>query len=154
MSRFSKHCYGNSPRQADQFEKMQDFARAYGALCWNLSKVFFHLQSTTFALSLKHGNVGAEPQVIPRKDLPRIYTMCLPVDGQTTNGTVLWYCAVPRGGCCFSSSNTTSMCLAAMHAGGLGLDDLVEARDAVIEEALAAPERRLDNSLTWLCVAA
>jgi len=26
-------------RQADQFEKMHDFARAYGALCWNLSKV-------------------------------------------------------------------------------------------------------------------
>lgn len=42
--------------KADQFEKIHDFARAYGSLCWNLSKV------------------------IPRKDLPRIYTMCLPVD--------------------------------------------------------------------------
>ena len=43
--------------KADQFERIHDFARAYGSLCWNLSKV------------------------IPRKDLPRIYTMCLPVAG-------------------------------------------------------------------------
>lgn len=42
--------------KADQFEKIHDFARAYGSLCWNLSKV------------------------IPRKDLPRIFTMCLPVE--------------------------------------------------------------------------
>lgn len=31
--------------QADQFKKIHDFARAYGSLCWNLSKVrnpFFH----------------------------------------------------------------------------------------------------------------
>ena len=40
--------------KADQFRKIHDFARAYGSLCWNLSKV------------------------IQRKDLPRIYTMCLP----------------------------------------------------------------------------
>jgi len=40
--------------KADQFHKIHDFARAYGSLCWNLSKV------------------------IPRKDLPRIHTMCLP----------------------------------------------------------------------------
>ncbi len=25
--------------QADQFKKIHDFARAYGSLCWNLSKV-------------------------------------------------------------------------------------------------------------------
>jgi GTPase SAR1 family protein len=42
--------------KADQFYKIHDFARAYGSLCWNLSKV------------------------ISRKDLPRIYTMCLPSD--------------------------------------------------------------------------
>lgn len=42
--------------KADQFEKIHDFARAYGSLCWNLSKV------------------------IPRKDLPRIHTMCVPVN--------------------------------------------------------------------------
>merc|ERR1712159_885188 len=40
--------------KADQFYRVNDFARAYGSLCWNLSKV------------------------IPRKDLPRVYTMCLP----------------------------------------------------------------------------
>lgn len=40
--------------KADQFNRIHDFARAYGSLCWNLSKV------------------------IPRKDLPRIHTMCLP----------------------------------------------------------------------------
>eukprot|EP00339_Tiarina_fusa_P016423 CAMPEP_0117065470 /NCGR_PEP_ID=MMETSP0472-20121206/45774_1 /TAXON_ID=693140 ORGANISM="Tiarina fusus, Strain LIS" /NCGR_SAMPLE_ID=MMETSP0472 /ASSEMBLY_ACC=CAM_ASM_000603 /LENGTH=69 /DNA_ID=CAMNT_0004786119 /DNA_START=10 /DNA_END=216 /DNA_ORIENTATION=+ len=40
--------------KADQFHKIHDFARAYGSLCWNLSKV------------------------IPRKDLPPIFTMSLP----------------------------------------------------------------------------
>ena len=45
--------------KADQFRKIHDFARAYGSLCWNLSKV------------------------IQRKDLPRIYTMCLPTSLQT-----------------------------------------------------------------------
>ena len=40
--------------KADQFHIIHDFARAYGALCWNLSKV------------------------IQRKDLPRIHTLCLP----------------------------------------------------------------------------
>ena len=39
----------------DQFRGLQDFARAYGALCWNLGKV------------------------IPRKDLPHIYTTFIPV---------------------------------------------------------------------------
>jgi len=41
--------------KANQFKKMHDFAHAYGLLCWKLSKV------------------------IPWKDLPRIFTMCLPV---------------------------------------------------------------------------
>lgn len=40
--------------KVDQFEKIHDFARAYGSLCWNLSKV------------------------IHRKDLPRIYTIFTP----------------------------------------------------------------------------
>ena len=38
--------------KVDQFDKVQDFARAYGALCWNLSKV------------------------IHRKDLPRYVVLC------------------------------------------------------------------------------
>ncbi len=45
--------------KADQFKKIHDFARAYGALCWNLSKV------------------------IQRKDLPMIHTMCLPQNYQS-----------------------------------------------------------------------
>lgn len=48
------HKYRIILNKADQFKKMHDFARAYGSLCWNLSKV------------------------IPRKDLPPIHTMCLP----------------------------------------------------------------------------
>ncbi|RYG43875.1 hypothetical protein EON67_12390 [archaeon] len=48
--------------KADQFSTVHDFARAYGALCWNLSKV------------------------IPRKDLPRIYTMRVPVAKDDTTG--------------------------------------------------------------------
>jgi hypothetical protein len=45
--------------KADQFRKIHDFARAYGSLCWNLSKV------------------------IQRKDLPMIHTMCLPQNYQS-----------------------------------------------------------------------
>jgi len=41
----------------DRFESLADFARAYGALCWNLGKV------------------------IPRKDLPHIFTTFIPVEG-------------------------------------------------------------------------
>jgi len=42
--------------KVDDFQTVHDFARAYGALCWNLSKV------------------------IGRKDLPFIYTMYVPQD--------------------------------------------------------------------------
>ena len=42
----------------DRFRSLQDFARAYGALCWNLGKV------------------------IPRKDLPHVYTTFIPVEGE------------------------------------------------------------------------
>lgn len=44
---------------------MHDFARAYGSLTWNLSKV------------------------IPRKDLPRIYTTCIPTANTTTSSSIL-----------------------------------------------------------------
>ena len=83
--------------KADQFEKIHDFARAYGSLCWNLSKV------------------------IPRKDLPRIYTMCLPT---AENAGV----AIPQN----------------------GLQDLHTARDEVVKEVRRAPDRRMDNLLTNL----
>jgi hypothetical protein len=84
--------------KADQFKKIHDFARAYGSLCWNLSKV------------------------ISRKDLPRIYTMCLPV-----------------------SENATGE-----QQPPAGLQDLYTARDEVVAEVRKAPERRMDNVLTHL----
>lgn len=88
--------------KADQFKKIHDFARAYGSLCWNLSKV------------------------IQRKDLPRIYTMCLPKSYQVTadhldEGTL------PKG-----------------------LADLEETREEVVLEVFNAPKRRVDNEITRL----
>ncbi|KPA85644.1 putative mitochondrial hypothetical protein [Leptomonas pyrrhocoris] len=47
--------------KADLFEKVTDFARAYGTLCWNLSKV------------------------MKMKDIPRVYTTCTPL-GKTMSG--------------------------------------------------------------------
>lgn len=44
--------------KVDQFQSLHDFARAYGALCWNLGKV------------------------IPRKDLPMIYNTFVPLEGK------------------------------------------------------------------------
>ncbi|KAK7197131.1 50S ribosome-binding GTPase/Dynamin family [Novymonas esmeraldas] len=46
--------------KADVFEKVTDFARAYGTLCWNLSKV------------------------MKMKDIPRVYTTCTPLGKRTT----------------------------------------------------------------------
>jgi hypothetical protein len=82
--------------KADQFKKIHDFARAYGSLCWNLSKV------------------------IPRKDLPRIYTMCLPVADADQS-------ALPPS-----------------------LQDLHTAREDVVAEVRKAPARRMDNVITHL----
>lgn len=49
----------------DQFQNLHDFARAYGALCWNLGKV------------------------IPRKDLPMIYNTYVPIKGNTRSALQL-----------------------------------------------------------------
>ncbi len=46
----------------DRFQNLHDFARAYGALCWNLGKV------------------------IPRKDLPMIYNTFVPGEGRPGSG--------------------------------------------------------------------
>ncbi|CAI5741828.1 unnamed protein product [Hyaloperonospora brassicae] len=51
--------------KVDDFQTVHDFARAYGALCWNLSKV------------------------IGRKDLPFIYTMYVPQDKRDAVGRSL-----------------------------------------------------------------
>lgn len=91
--------------KADQFRKIHDFARAYGSLCWNLSKV------------------------IQRKDLPRIYTMCLPKSYQVPSGDI-------------SEEGENSL--------GKGLADLEETREEVVQEVLNAPKRRVDNEITRL----
>ena len=87
--------------------QIHDFARAYGSLCWNLSKV------------------------IPRKDLPRIFTMCLPV--KKTSGA--------EGGeeDAYDTSSIAS-----------GLSDLHQTRDDVVTEVMKAPKRRVDNVVTHL----
>ncbi|GMI40916.1 hypothetical protein TrCOL_g5614 [Triparma columacea] len=89
--------------KADKFRKIHDFARAYGSLCWNLSKV------------------------IGRKDLPRIYTMCVP----TTLGGV-------------GEGEVGSGML------GQGLEDLAETRIELVSEVMKAPMRRVDNAITRL----
>jgi hypothetical protein len=50
--------------KVDRFRNIRDFARAYGALCWNLSKA------------------------IPSKDLPHIYNVYLPVDDTSSEGSL------------------------------------------------------------------
>jgi len=103
--------------KADQFRQIHDFARAYGSLCWNLSKV------------------------IQRKDLPRIYTMCLPPSFH------------PRGG---SGSGSESGESAGGSPGSLslgsssGLVDLEATREEVVSEVLNAPKRRVDNEISRL----
>ncbi len=92
--------------KADQFKKIHDFARAYGSLCWNLSKV------------------------IPRKDLPRIFTMCLPV-ASSADGE--------------AKSATTTEALDQR-----ALADLHQTRDDVLAEVMKAPKRRIDNVITNL----
>ncbi|KAL7509616.1 hypothetical protein ACHAXN_008287, partial [Cyclotella atomus] len=85
--------------------QIHDFARAYGSLCWNLSKV------------------------IPRKDLPRIFTMCLPVKKDD------------------ASQNESAPELALDQR---ALADLHQTRDDVVAEVMKAPKRRIDNVITNL----
>lgn len=119
--------------KADQFRKIHDFARAYGSLCWNLSKV------------------------IQRKDLPRVYTMCLPKgyrDG-TVENTLLTGGSNSGGttnpDATVSAENTT-------RNNGYNADsplqgalvDLEETLSEVVREVFNAPKRRVDNEITRL----
>eukprot|EP00303_Exanthemachrysis_gayraliae_P012057 CAMPEP_0206019596 /NCGR_PEP_ID=MMETSP1464-20131121/29392_1 /ASSEMBLY_ACC=CAM_ASM_001124 /TAXON_ID=119497 /ORGANISM="Exanthemachrysis gayraliae, Strain RCC1523" /LENGTH=545 /DNA_ID=CAMNT_0053393499 /DNA_START=1 /DNA_END=1638 /DNA_ORIENTATION=+ len=94
--------------KVDRFEQIHDFARAYGSLCWNLAKV------------------------IPRKDLPRIYTMYLP--------------GVGPGGARKGAAPQSAL--------AAPLQSLDGVRDEVVAEVLRAPERRVDNMITRLYEAA
>jgi hypothetical protein len=92
--------------KVDQFVHIHDFARAYGSLCWNLSKV------------------------VPRKDLPRIYTMFLPPEARSGSGRL------PE----VESPAESSLA----HA----LAELSSTRDEVLHAVRTAPERRIDNLIT------
>jgi hypothetical protein len=149
--------------KADQFRKIHDFARAYGSLCWNLSKV------------------------IARKDLPRIHTMCLPTHAlpskspsplpihddageivkspspiqSVVSTTVADDLAViqtehlssndgdhVRGGQTVKILTRAGSTRASFFE--QGFLDLEEARTEVIREAFNAPKRRVDNEISRL----
>lgn len=114
--------------KADQFEKVHDFARAYGSLCWNLSKV------------------------IPRKDLPLIYTMCVPIDsrGEARMGD-------------HEEEDESDVAARGAGAGGEEMDeskglrglrnamqDLAANRQEIMSSVKRAPMRRVDNLITRL----
>ena len=83
--------------KSDQFERIHDFARVYGSLCWNLSKV------------------------IHRKDLPPVYSICLPPRYRTDTNSV-----------------------------GVFSNHLESSRDFIIHEIASAPSRRIDNEIFHL----
>eukprot|EP00548_Thalassiothrix_antarctica_P008185 CAMPEP_0194153766 /NCGR_PEP_ID=MMETSP0152-20130528/57696_1 /TAXON_ID=1049557 /ORGANISM="Thalassiothrix antarctica, Strain L6-D1" /LENGTH=218 /DNA_ID=CAMNT_0038859293 /DNA_START=444 /DNA_END=1097 /DNA_ORIENTATION=- len=97
--------------KADQFKKIHDFARAYGSLCWNLSKV------------------------IPRKDLPRIYTMCLPVAAKNDDNSI-------------TAAMSDVSTVETLDHGALA--DLHQTQDDVLAEVMKAPKRRIDCVITNL----
>jgi hypothetical protein len=108
--------------KADQFRKIHDFARAYGSLCWNLSKV------------------------IQRKDLPRVYTMCLPKgyrDGTMENPMLS---SSPSEVVSTSGANANASASPLQGA----LVDLEETLSEVVHEVFNAPKRRVDNEITRL----
>jgi hypothetical protein len=118
--------------KVDQFEHIHDFARAYGSLCWNLAKV------------------------IPRKDLPRIYTMYLPSSflnaskgaaaaAAATAVEIPPTAAVPTAAALTSAAPTAVEPTSKL---ALALEELEETRAEVLHEVLRAPERRLDNTIT------
>ena len=84
--------------KADMFQRSADFARSYGALCWNLAKV------------------------IPRKDLPRIYTTYTP-----------------------GTAHESTMSISKEAKG-----ELDTVRNELINEIRLAPFRRMDNHITTL----
>jgi len=113
--------------KADQFKKIHDFARAYGSLCWNLSKV------------------------IPRKDLPRIFTMCLPVDNNSSSASSTSTSSSSissQDGQKQQSSQSPSPSVESISDSSLY--DLHQSRDDVVQEVLKAPKRRMDNVITHL----
>ena len=95
--------------KVDMFERSADFARSYGALCWNLSKV------------------------IPRKDLPRIYTTYTPLDTPYTS---------PSEGAQSRAAQRS------FQGGGPSKADLDVVRNEIMNEIKNAPFRRVDNMIS------
>lgn len=129
--------------KADQFTRVHDFARAYGSLCWNLSKV------------------------IPRKDLPMIYTMCVPTgnhgaDADRIRADLAFSAATATAAAnpSPSSSTTPSASTAPAKASSAtgsattslrdALDDLDANRREIVASVRRAPSRRVDNLITRL----
>jgi hypothetical protein len=108
--------------KVDQFKKIHDFARAYGSLCWNLSKV------------------------IPRKDLPRIYTMYTPVGTDKGNAGREPGQQSPQQ----QRQQSPPLQGEADLSWQSSLSDLEAQRQDVIDEILRAPDRRIDNMTTHL----
>eukprot|EP01006_Ploeotia_vitrea_P009412 TRINITY_DN22045_c0_g1_i1.p1 TRINITY_DN22045_c0_g1~~TRINITY_DN22045_c0_g1_i1.p1 ORF type:complete len:523 (-),score=49.76 TRINITY_DN22045_c0_g1_i1:852-2420(-) len=115
--------------KVDQFQKVHDFARAYGSLCWNLSKV------------------------IHRKDLPRIFTMFTPTSASArgqeyssltkrTETTLS-----PADARVTAGDTSTHDPYATSH---IPLSDFNHTRDEVIGEITKAPHKRVDNIVTQL----
>ena len=118
--------------KADQFMKIHDFARAYGSLCWNLSKV------------------------IQRKDLPQIYTMCLPLG--TTESSSLVSNIPPYSSSSsvskFDGNNVLEGGVPGQHVESTFLrqvyTDLEESRLDVTKEVFNAPKRRVYHEISRL----
>jgi len=130
--------------KADQFHRIHDFARAYGSLCWNLSKV------------------------IPRKDLPRIHTMCLPshaiaqpvsstaqtlLRAESSNNVDQEAMKTTTESPTDSSNNLAAVGNTPSNGRSFfdqGILDLEEGRAEVVREAFNAPKRRVDNEISRL----
>jgi hypothetical protein len=108
--------------KADQFKRIHDFARAYGSLCWNLSKVNTRFSAPVMIIVVTTVVVlivaiAIANQVIPRKDLPRIYTMCLPPS--------------------YQAASSGDQSADEQHTLGQGLADLERTREEVVKEVSA-----------------
>lgn len=131
--------------KVDDFRSVHDFARAYGALCWNLSKV------------------------IPRKDLPFIYTMYVPqdqrhdaaraaakkvttvrttrVNGEVTSREVV---SEQDDASATISSTTTTSDHSAFDVQKMLEHEFDGTRSEVMREVERAPDRATDNVLSLL----
>lgn len=112
--------------KVDQFDQVHDFARAYGALCWNLAKV------------------------IRRKDIPRIYTMFTPTQLDSPGQAKPQLPLIHPSQATVSAADVTYESMDGPLSSRIPLLDFNRTRDEVVTEILKAPQRRLDNIVTGL----